>query len=105
MFEVNGPIEMLYLATGIAVAVAIIMCLKMLKSEGPEFLKSRIFLKFDTIVKATYISSAAAVFYVTANISHYFGVDVFIHNMGEIVFNLGIIISITIIYHSLKKKD
>ncbi len=105
MFEINEPIEVLYLATGIAVATAIIMSVRMLESEGPDLLKSRIFLKFDTIVKATYITSVAAVFYVIANISHYLGVNVFIHNLGEIVFNLGIIISIMIIYHSLKGGD
>ncbi len=105
MFELNGSIETLYLATGVAVAVAILMSLRMLTSEGPDLLKSRIFLKFDTLVKAAYVSSAAAVFYVIANIAHYLNVDVFIHNIGEIVFNIGIIISITIIYRSLKKKS
>jgi hypothetical protein len=104
MLELNESIEMLYLVTGVAVAVAILMSLRMLKSEGPDLLKSRIFLKFDTLVKAAYVSSAAAVFYVIANIAHYLDVDVFLHNLGEIVFNLGIIISITIVYHALKKK-
>ena len=98
-------LETLYHLSGILVALFFLFVALILKKEKQEVVKSRIFLNYNRFKTAFYIAFIGALFFLIGNILAFYSHSIFhwLHDLTEVIYNLCLLIFITILYFILRK--
>jgi len=97
-------LEIIYLLSGILVALFFLFTANILRKEKQEAIKSRIFLKYDRFKAAFYIALVGAIIFLLGNLSGFSSNIVLseLHGFGEIIYNLALAAFVGIIYSIIR---
>jgi hypothetical protein len=91
------PLELIYYGTGVISVVLALLIGYVFTSKNANFIRSRIFLKYSLFRLSFFIFIAGLIIFAIANVLAIIDLEMF-HELGEIIYNISIIVFVTIMY-------
>jgi len=99
--------EVVYLVSGVVVSLLFLLVAYTLWKEKPEYVKSRIFLKYDNFKMAFYVAVVGVTIFLAGKLVELVQGSrlLWVHNVSEAVYNIGLMFFIGIFYIIIRKKN